>query len=423
MLEQIKEKALAGEPASIDEALALDAQYSTDALCDAADEVRKKWCGNTVHTCSIVNARSGRCGEDCKWCAQSAHHKTGITEYEYIPHDEMMNALEANRRLGIKCFSLVTSGRKVNAAQIGYFCRLYKEANDKGGINLCASMGLLDREQLQQLYDAGVRKYHCNLESSPSFFPTLCTTHTYEDKLRTIRMAREIGFEICCGGIIGMGESLRDRLELAQQAREAGASSIPVNILQPIKGTPLENIELITEDEIIRSVALMRLVAPKCTLHFAGGRARLSREASARMLRGGINGALVGDMLTTIGNKVNEDYQLFNECGYTQVAVISPEEFQSRLTTDPQAYLLDVRKPAEFAEGHLAGANLINWLDIDTFKQKAAELDKTKTIYVYCRSGRRSNDAATYLASQGYKVVDMDGGILAWETQHLPIEH
>ncbi len=318
MLERIKKQALeSGTPATVEEALQLDGMYSTEQLCKAADEVRAKWCGNEIHTCSIVNARSGRCSEDCKWCAQSAHHKTGIKEYEYIPRDEMMNSFRANKKRNISCFSLVTSGRKVTPVQMSNFCRLYKEAANEGGIRLCASMGLLDRPQLQQLWDAGVRKYHCNLETSPEYFPHLCTTHTIDDKLRTIKTAREIGFKICCGGIIGMGESMRDRLELARMAREAGASSIPVNILQPIKGTPLENIEQISEEEITRSVALMRLVAPKCTLHFAGGRARLSHKTMARILRGGMNEALVGDMLTTIGNKVDEDYELFDETGYT----------------------------------------------------------------------------------------------------------
>ncbi len=317
MLDRIKTQAMeSGIPASIEEAMALNETCSTEDLCRAADEVRRKWNGDVVHTCSIVNARSGKCGEDCKWCAQSAHHNTGINEYEHIPHDEMMEAFHANKSRGVKCFSLVTSGRKVMHSHMAYFCNLYKEAAEEGGVKLCASMGLLDEEQLQQLWDSGVRRYHCNLETSKSYFAKLCTTHSVDDKLQTIKKAREIGFEICSGGIIGMGESMRDRLELAAEARDAGATSIPVNILQPIKGTPLENTEPISEDEIMRSVALMRLVAPKCTFHFAGGRARLSHEAMAAILRGGANGALVGDMLTTIGNKIDDDYRLFEETGY-----------------------------------------------------------------------------------------------------------
>ena len=317
MLEEIKQRILTtGSPATIEEALALDSECSTEQLSAAADEIRIKWCGNKIHTCSIVNARSGRCSEDCKWCAQSARHHTGVREYDAIDRDEMMTAFEKNRALHATCFSMVTSGRKVMPRHLAHFCRLYKEASAKGGIELCASMGLLDREQLQQLWDAGVRKYHCNLESSPSFFPKLCTTHTMEEKLATIRTAREMGFEICCGGIIGMGETLRDRLELAAMARDAGAASIPVNILNPIKGTPLQDVEPISEDEIARSVALMRFVAPKCTLHFAGGRKRLSKDSTYHILRGGMNGALIGDMLTTVGNNVAEDLALFDKAGY-----------------------------------------------------------------------------------------------------------
>lgn len=317
MLEKLRRRAIdSGAPASVDEALALDRCCATAELLDAADGIRLKWCGDKIHTCSIVNARSGRCQEDCKWCAQSCRHRTGVNEYDSIGRDEMMTAFDRNRALKASCFSMVTSGRKVSPANLTHFCRLYKEAAAKGGIELCASMGLLDRDQLQQLWDAGVRKYHCNLETSASFFPSLCSTHTTAEKLATIKAAREIGFTICCGGIIGMGESMRDRLEMAEMAREAGASSIPINILQPIKGTPLQDVKPISEEEIARSVALMRFVAPKCTLHFAGGRARLSKESTARILRGGMNGALIGDMLTTVGNNVEEDLRLFDKTGY-----------------------------------------------------------------------------------------------------------
>lgn len=305
-----------GLPATVEEALQLNSLYSTAELCKAADAIRIKWCGNKIHTCSIVNARSGRCSENCKWCAQSGCHKTGIQEYERIPKEEALKSYAVNKSRGASCFSMVTSGRKVLSKDIEYFCGIYKEMSEQDGVELCASMGLLSRAQLQQLWDSGVRKYHCNLESSPSYFATLCTTHTIEDKLATIRTAKEMGFTICCGGIIGMGETMRDRLELAAMAREVGASSIPINILQPIKGTPLQDVEQISEDEIERSVALMRFIAPKCTLHFAGGRARLSRQSTARILRGGMNGALVGDMLTTVGNNVEDDFKLFKSVDY-----------------------------------------------------------------------------------------------------------
>jgi len=333
LLARVRENALQGIPATVDDCMALaalstegdevsaaEADEHLNALCDAADEVRKRLTGNGMDTCSIINGRSGRCTENCKWCSQAAAHHTGCDEYDFIDEKTFIDSMLGNSARGVKRFSIVCSGRKVAMKDIRRFCDLYrrgkeleKERNPQcgEGISLCASMGLLNREELQALYDAGIRRYHCNLETSASYFPHLCTSHTREDKLRTIRAAREVGMEVCSGGIIGMGESLRQRLEMAEEAREAGAVSIPVNLLNPIKGTPLEGTPLIGEREVTLTVALMRMVAPALTLRFAGGRMRLSREATVRILHGGMNGALVGDMLTTVGNNVDEDFTLF----------------------------------------------------------------------------------------------------------------
>lgn len=316
LLDEIKNSALKGVPCRVDDALKLNETCGTDELCSAADEVRRKWHGNRIDTCSIVNARSGRCSEDCKWCAQSRFYSTGCDEYDIIPEDEMIKVVRMNTSRGVRRFSLVTSGRKIAPGDIGLFCDLFRKISEESPIYLCASMGLLSKDELMALKKAGVRRYHCNLETSSSYFPSLCSTHTHEDKLRTIRAAREIGMDVCCGGIIGMGENMRQRLELAEEAREAGACSIPVNILSPIKGTPLESTPLITEEEIIRTVALFRLIAPKCVIRTAGGRLRLSRESISRMLRGGLNGSIVGDLLTTIGNNVDQDKELFESNGY-----------------------------------------------------------------------------------------------------------
>lgn len=318
MLESVKAKLLQGVPATIEEALELDRRYSTDELADVADEVRKKWCGDVIDTCSIVNARSGRCSEDCKWCAQSRHHSTGIDEYSFLSAEDTMKAARMNVDAGVRRFSMVTSGRKVSKNDLKVYCATYSELSRNTGLYLCASMGLLNKDELQMLHDAGVKRYHCNLETSSRYFPSLCSTHSHEEKLRTIKAAREAGMEICCGGIIGMGEELEDRLMLAQEAREAGAVSIPINILNPIKGTALQDTPLISEDEIIRSVALMRFIAPKLTLRFAGGRMRLSKKSMERILRGGMNGALVGDMLTTVGNAIAEDKEMFKATGYRE---------------------------------------------------------------------------------------------------------
>lgn len=326
LLEKVRKDALNGIGASIDDCIELasaaaeergeDGEKWLDKLCDVADEIRAARTGNLMDTCSIVNGKSGKCTENCKWCAQAAAHKTGCAEYDFIDEEEYNNAVELNDRHGVRRFSIVCSGRKVAPGPLRRYCALFEQTRRKSKMHLCASMGLLNKSDLQALYDAGVRRYHCNIETSASYFPELCTTHTRKDKLQTIRWAQEVGMEVCSGGIIGMGETLRQRLEMAQEAKDAGAVSIPVNILNPIKGTPLENTPLLAEREIILTVALMRLVAPDVTLRFAGGRARLSRKATERLLRGGINGALVGDLLTTIGNNMDEDRKLFEDNGF-----------------------------------------------------------------------------------------------------------
>lgn len=315
LLEEIKEKAIRGIPCSVADALEINDRYSIEEICAAADAVRRAHSGKVIDTCSIINARSGRCTENCKWCAQSKYYSTGCDEYEAMPEDRIIRAAAENAARGINRFSLVTSGRKVSRKDIEYFAGIYRKIKESTNIKLCASMGLLDRESLKVLFDSGVTRYHCNLETSSSFFDTLCTTHTHEDKIATIRAAREVGMEVCSGGIIGMGETLRQRLELAEEAREAGACSMPVNILNPIKGTPLENTLLIGEEDVIRSIALMRLVAPCLTIRFAGGRARMSEESTRKILHGGLDGALVGDMLTTVGNKIDADRELFEKEG------------------------------------------------------------------------------------------------------------
>ncbi len=318
LLDIITKRALEGHGASVNEALQLNETCTTDQLRTAADSVRRHRCGSAMDTCSIVNARSGRCSEDCKWCAQSHCHHTGIAEYDIIGEQELLRAADICAGRGVRRFSMVCSGRRVAGKILEELCNMYRKIAEKHPeLCLCASMGLVDDESMKKLKEAGVKRYHCNLETGSSYFHELCTTHTHADKLRTIAAARAAGMEICSGGIIGMGETMRQRLELAAEARDAGAVSIPVNILSPIKGTALENIDLISDDEIMRTAALFRLIAPDAVLRFAGGRARLSQETTEKMLLGGINGAMIGDLLTTVGNSVDEDHALFRRTGYT----------------------------------------------------------------------------------------------------------
>lgn len=315
-MEKLLNKVLEGGELTFDEAIALSEKVDTETLAKVADEVRQRYCNDVVDTCSIINARSGKCSENCKWCAQSAHFKTGVQEYAVVPEEEMMEMARYNDKRGVHRFSLVTSGRKVNAKDLKTYCHYYRRLNEETNLYLCASMGLMEEDELRQLYEAGVKRYHCNLEAAQSYFGTLCTTHTSEDKKRTIRAAQRVGMQICSGGIIGMGETMHQRIELAFELRELGVDSVPVNILNPIKGTPLQDVPYISDDEIRRTVALFRLILPKTQIRFAGGRLRLPKDVQKQILRGGMNGSLVGDMLTTVGNRINDDKTLFDETGY-----------------------------------------------------------------------------------------------------------
>lgn len=316
MLQEIKNRILAGGEITPDEAIDLALHADRTELYAAADEIRRKFCNRTLDSCSIINARSGHCPENCKWCAQSAHYNTHIETYDAIPEEEAMTMARLHESQGIKRLSLVTSGRSVQGSDLDYFCTLYRRMGRETHLQLCASMGLLKREELQKLKEAGVKRYHCNLETASSYFPELCTTHTSEQKKETIRAAQEVGLEICSGGIIGMGETLQQRIELAFELKELGVCSVPMNILSPIPGTPLEHTAPISDEDILVTIAIFRFVLPRAFIRFAGGRARLSRDTQKQALQAGLNGLLMGDMLTTLGSGVNDDKALIAEAGY-----------------------------------------------------------------------------------------------------------
>ena len=300
---------------SRNEALELASVPDKNALYSLANELREHFSGNHFDICSIMNARSGRCSEDCKWCAQSRHYHTDTEIYPLVTSDEAVALAAHNAKKGVHRFSLVTSGRTMSPKETEKACEIYKNIQKHVDIKLCASMGLLEKEELQALYDSGVKRYHCNLETAPSFFPKLCTTHTTEDKLKTIRYAKEVGMEICSGGIIGMGESMEQRIEFAFTLRETGVDSIPINILTPIKGTPLENTQPLTDEEILTTVALFRIINPATVLRLAGGR-KLVAHIQKQLLHSGINAVITGDMLTTSGYTIETDKTLISESGY-----------------------------------------------------------------------------------------------------------
>lgn len=298
-----------------DEALSLMRSLSLEALCALAHALRLRYQGKRVDMCSIMNARSGKCGEDCKWCSQSRFHHTDIEVYPLVDAESALREAVHNASKGVSRFSLVTSGRTLSPADTERICAIYRRIGSECPIKLCASLGLLNREQLFQLKESGVTRYHCNLETAPSYFPQVCTTHTIEEKLQTIEWAREAGLEICSGGIIGMGESEEQRVEFALAIRRTGAVSIPVNILNPIPGTRLAGMPPLKDEEVIRAVAMIRILNPEASVRLAGGRSRI-KAVEPELFRCGISGSIVGDLLTTTGSDIDTDKAMFLRLGF-----------------------------------------------------------------------------------------------------------
>jgi biotin synthase len=286
-------------------------------LFSLTDSARRKHSGNRVRLCSIVNARSGACGEDCAFCAQSARYSTGVARYPMLSAAELADSAEQAYKRGAGEFSIVTSGAGVNReSDLGVIEEALRRINalDSHG-QRCASLGRMDRESLLRLKLAGLDCFHHNLETSRAFFSRICTTHGREERVEMVRLAKSLGLRVCSGGIFGLGESDEDRVDFALELAGFGVDSVPVNFLHPIPGTPLEKEKNLTPDICLRIIAMFRLVLPERDIVICGGRQRNLRDLQPLVFMAGANGILIGDYLTTGGRDSADDLKMIEDLG------------------------------------------------------------------------------------------------------------
>ena len=304
-----------GRMITIEEAVELaKGKIEDEKLFLLADKLCKKNMGRRVDLCSIINAKSGGCSENCKFCAQSGHYDTGVKIYPLLDVDDVLKAAKENEKEGVHRFSLVTSGKSVSDEEFEKILGIYSVLRKETNLKLCASLGSLSYERAVRLKEAGVSMYHHNIETCREYYPKICDTHTYDDRINTVKNAAKAGLEICCGGIIGMGESMEQRIKMAFEIRELGVKSVPINVLNPIKGTPFENVRSLSPDEILRTIALFRLIMPYAHIRYAGGRMCLG-EHQSKGFKAGVSAMLVGNYLTTVGNKISDDLEMIQRMG------------------------------------------------------------------------------------------------------------
>ncbi|MBI5787866.1 MAG: biotin synthase BioB [Candidatus Schekmanbacteria bacterium] len=321
-LEQLTDKILSGDVVDKDDARFLLA-VDLDELLPAANHLRKHFKGNKVGFCSIINARSGNCSQDCKFCAQSAHYNTGIQEYPFIEPQQAKEGAEKAIGMQANHYGIVVSGRGIKSKKdIDQVCRLL-EIVPKERITACASLGELTPGFATRLKEMGVSRYHHNLETSERFFPQICTTHSYEDRVKTLQIAAYAGFETCSGGIFGLGEDWEDRLDMAFALRELGVSSVPLNFLVPIPGTPMANNKPLSAGEILRIIAVYRFILPEKDIKVAGGREANLRDLQSWIFLAGANEMMIGNYLTVKGRPVDQDWQMVADLGLTVDAGLS----------------------------------------------------------------------------------------------------
>ncbi len=311
---------LSGGMLNVPQALELAAlpHDALPALFAMATRVRTAAFGSRVALCAIVNAKSGRCPEDCSFCAQSAHHRTHAPQYSLLSEDELLDRAHAAAACGAVCYGIVTSGSGIRAGEeLDRICRVIDRLRKEGQIAPGASLGTLDTPAVQALKAAGLVTYHHNLETSRSFFPRICSTHAYDNDVNTVRLAKQSGLKVCSGGLFGLGETMAQRVELAFTLRELDVDSVPMNFLDPVAGTPLADSAALTPMECLHTIALYRLILPTAHITICGGRERNLRELQAWLFLAGASGIMTGNYLTKEGRQPADDIRLITDLGLT----------------------------------------------------------------------------------------------------------
>ena len=313
-IKALYDRVIGGYLITREEALFLYKEDLVD-LTRYADMIRDHFCGNQFDMCTIINGKSGLCSENCKFCAQSSHYNTGSKVYSLLSEEEILADAKKNADQGVMRYSIVTAGRSLSDGEVDRMCQIIRRIKEEVHISVCVSFGLLKEDQFRRLKEAGAERVHNNLEASENFFPSVCTSHSFSDKVQAIRAAQAAGMDVCSGGIMGLGEGIEDRIDVALSLRDLGIESIPVNMLNPIPGTPMEKYESLDEKEMQRIIAVYRFILPKAFIRLAGGRGLMSDKGKACFMSGA-NAAISGDMLTTAGITVDKDKKLLEELDY-----------------------------------------------------------------------------------------------------------
>ncbi|MEE9524151.1 MAG: biotin synthase BioB [Thermodesulfovibrionales bacterium] len=316
MTMRLSEDFHAKEMVSVNGVLDLLECYSPFDLFNQALRIKRQHSGDAVDLCSIVNAKSGACPEDCSYCAQSSRSKADIEVYPLLDEDVILEKAREASRDHVKRFCIVTSGKTASKDDLKKISGMVGKVRDLGLLP-CATLGLLDEDDLKLLKDSGLERFHHNLETSERFFPSICSTHTYADKLRTIEAVKRTGLSLCSGGIFGMGETWHDRIDMALALKDIGADSVPINYLTPVDGTPLAGMNTLDPMEALSIISIYRIILPECQIRVCGGRVQTLGELHPLVFLAGADGLLTGNYLTTTGKDCTDDVDIIKKLGFS----------------------------------------------------------------------------------------------------------